>query len=32
MTPNQFRRIALGLQGAVEGEHMAHTGTKKGRR
>jgi hypothetical protein len=24
MTPNDFRRIALGLQGAVEGEHMAH--------
>jgi hypothetical protein len=24
MTPNQFRRIALGMQGAVEGEHMAH--------
>ena len=24
MTPNQFRRIALGLQGAVEGEHMSH--------
>jgi hypothetical protein len=24
MTPNEFRRIALGLQGAAEGEHMAH--------
>jgi hypothetical protein len=24
MTPNQFRRIALGMQGASEGEHMAH--------
>ncbi len=24
MTPNEFRRIALGMQGAVEGEHMAH--------
>src|SRR3954451_8061241 len=24
MAPNQFRRIALGLQGAAEGEHMAH--------
>ena len=24
MTPKEFRRIALGMQGAVEGEHMAH--------
>ena len=24
MTPNEFRRIALGMQGASEGEHMAH--------
>src|SRR4051794_41619553 len=24
MTPNQFRRIALGMQDAAEGEHMAH--------
>jgi hypothetical protein len=24
MTPNQFRRIALGMSGAVEGSHMAH--------
>jgi hypothetical protein len=24
MTPNEFRRIALGMEGAVEGEHMAH--------
>ena len=24
MTPADFRRIALGLQGAVEGEHIAH--------
>jgi hypothetical protein len=24
MTPNDFRRIALGMQGAVEGAHMAH--------
>jgi len=24
MTPGDFRRMALGLQGAVEGEHMAH--------
>ena len=24
MTPNQFRRIALGMYGAVEGSHMAH--------
>ena len=24
MTANQFRRIALGMQDAVEGEHMAH--------
>jgi hypothetical protein len=24
MTPNEFRRIALGMQSAVEGEHMAH--------
>ena len=24
MTPKDFRRIALGMQGAVEGEHMAH--------
>jgi len=24
MTPNQFRRIALGMQGATEGAHMAH--------
>ena len=24
MTPNQFRRIALGMEGAVEGQHMAH--------
>ncbi len=24
MTPNQFRRIALGMQGATEGEHMGH--------
>ena len=24
MTPNDFRRIALGMHGAVEGEHMAH--------
>ena len=23
MTPNEFRRIALGMQGASEGEHMA---------
>ena len=24
MTPKDFRRIALGMQGAVEGEHMSH--------
>ncbi|MGH9140416.1 MAG: MmcQ/YjbR family DNA-binding protein [Vicinamibacterales bacterium] len=24
MTADHFRRIALGMQGAVEGEHMAH--------
>ena len=24
VTPNQFRRIALGMSGAVEGSHMAH--------
>jgi hypothetical protein len=24
VTPNQFRRIALGLNGAVEGSHMSH--------
>ena len=24
MTPNQFRRIALTMSGAVEGSHMAH--------
>ena len=24
MTSNDFRRIALGMQGAVEGQHMAH--------
>lgn len=24
MTANDFRRIALGMQGAVEGAHMAH--------
>jgi hypothetical protein len=24
MTPNQFRRIALGMSGASEGAHMAH--------
>jgi YjbR protein len=24
VTPNQFRRIALGMNGAVEGSHMAH--------
>jgi hypothetical protein len=24
MTAKDFRRIALGMQGAVEGEHMAH--------
>ena len=24
MTPNDFRRIALGMEGAVEGAHMAH--------
>ena len=24
MTPNEFRRIALGMEGAVEGQHMAH--------
>ena len=24
MTPNAFRRIALGMRGAVEGEHMSH--------
>jgi hypothetical protein len=24
VTPNQFRRIALGLNGAIEGSHMAH--------
>ena len=24
MTPNQFRRIALGMNGAVEGSHMDH--------
>ena len=24
MTANQFRRIALGMSGAVEGSHMAH--------
>ena len=24
MTPEDFRRIALGMQGAAEGEHMAH--------
>ena len=24
MTPNQFRRLALGMQGAIESEHMSH--------
>jgi hypothetical protein len=24
VTPNQFRRIALGMNGAIEGSHMAH--------
>jgi hypothetical protein len=24
MSPNDFRRIALGMEGASEGEHMAH--------
>jgi hypothetical protein len=24
VTPNQFRRIALGLNGAIEGSHMDH--------
>jgi hypothetical protein len=24
VTPNDFRRIALGMHGAMEGEHMAH--------
>jgi hypothetical protein len=24
MRPNEFRRIALGMDGASEGEHMAH--------
>ena len=24
MTPKDFRRIALGMHGAVEGQHMAH--------
>ena len=24
MTPREFRRIALGMEGASEGEHMAH--------
>jgi hypothetical protein len=24
MTPNQFRKIALGMDGAVEGSHMQH--------
>ena len=24
MTPNEFRRIALGMAGAVEGAHMSH--------
>jgi hypothetical protein len=24
VTPNEFRRIALGMEGAVEGEHMSH--------
>ena len=24
MTPDDFRRIALGMEGALEGEHMAH--------
>jgi hypothetical protein len=24
MTANQFRRIALGMEGAVEGSHMSH--------
>jgi hypothetical protein len=24
MTANEFRRIALGMQGASEGQHMAH--------
>jgi hypothetical protein len=24
MTPNEFRRIALGMDGASEGAHMAH--------
>ena len=24
MTPNQFRRIALGMNGAIEGSHMDH--------
>lgn len=24
MSPNEFRRIALGMNGAVEGSHMAH--------
>jgi hypothetical protein len=24
MTPKQFRRIALGMEGAVEGSHMGH--------
>ena len=32
MTPNQFRRIALGMQDAVEGEHMAHPDFRVGGR
>ena len=30
MTPNQFRRIALGMQGAVEGQHMGHPDFRAG--
>ena len=26
MTPKQFRRIVLGMEGAVEGSHMSHAG------
>ena len=30
MTPNDFRRIALGMEGAVEGSHMAHPDFRAG--
>jgi len=32
MTPNDFRRIALGMKNAVEGEHMGHPDFRAGGR